>query len=52
MRTANLIVKDEVNVKIEGLDLEARKRLSNKFKYSFFQTQSIILCYLLFIRWK
>jgi len=33
MRTANLIVKDEVNVKIEGLDLEARKRLSNKFKY-------------------
>jgi superfamily II DNA or RNA helicase len=33
MKTANLIVKDEVNVKIEGLDLEARKRLSNKFKY-------------------
>ncbi|MDB4378557.1 DEAD/DEAH box helicase family protein [bacterium] len=33
MKTATLVVKDEVNVKIEGLDLEARKRLSNKFKY-------------------
>ena len=28
-----LHIKDEVNVKIEGLDLHARKKLSNKFKY-------------------
>lgn len=33
MRSAKLIVKDEVNVKIEGLELDARKRLTNKFKY-------------------
>ncbi len=28
-----LHIKDEVNIKIEGLDLNARKKLSNKFKY-------------------
>lgn len=28
-----LIIKDEVNVKLEGLDLSIRKTLSNKFKY-------------------
>jgi len=28
-----LHIKDEVNVKFEGLDLHARKTLSNKFKY-------------------
>ncbi len=28
-----LIIKDEVNVKIEGLDLTTRKNLVNKFKY-------------------
>ena len=28
-----LHIKDEVNIKIEGLDLHARKKLSNKFKY-------------------
>lgn len=33
MATARLIIKDEVNVKIEGLDLHERKHLSNKFKY-------------------
>ena len=33
MATARLIIKDEVNVKIEGLDLHERKELSNKFKY-------------------
>jgi superfamily II DNA or RNA helicase len=33
MATAKLIIKDEVNVKIEGLDLSERKFLSNKFKY-------------------
>jgi len=33
MATARLIIKDEVNVKIEGLDLTERKELSNKFKY-------------------
>ena len=33
MATARLLIKDEVNVKIEGLDLHERKELSNKFKY-------------------
>jgi superfamily II DNA or RNA helicase len=33
MAVARLIIKDEVNVKIEGLDLRERKELSNKFKY-------------------
>tara|TARA_B100000809_G_scaffold236438_1_gene255481 strand:+ start:248 stop:1714 length:1467 start_codon:yes stop_codon:yes gene_type:complete len=28
-----LHIKDEVNIKLEGLDLHARKKLSNKFKY-------------------
>ena len=30
---AKLIIKDEVNVKIEGLNLADRKTLSNRFKY-------------------
>ena len=30
---ARLIIKDEVNVKVEGLDLVDRKNLVNKFKY-------------------
>ena len=29
----NLIIKDQVNVKFEGLDLSTRKTLINKFKY-------------------
>ena len=33
MAVARLIIKDEVNVKIEGLELTERKYLSNKFKY-------------------
>ena len=33
MKQATLIIKDEVNVKIEGLDLDARRALVNKFKY-------------------
>ena len=33
MKLARLIIKDEVNVKIEGLDLSARQKLVNKFKY-------------------
>jgi superfamily II DNA or RNA helicase len=33
MKTARLIIRDEVNVKIEGLELDARKILVNKFKY-------------------
>ena len=33
MPTCKLIIKDEVNVKFEGLDLEMRKALTNKFKY-------------------
>lgn len=30
---ANLIIKDEVNVKVEGLELSTRKKLVDKFKY-------------------
>lgn len=33
MKTATIIVKDEVNIKIEGLDLDARRKLVNTFKY-------------------
>ena len=33
MSIAKLIIKDEVNVKIEGLELTDRKTLCNKFKY-------------------
>jgi superfamily II DNA or RNA helicase len=33
MRTARLIITDEVNVKIEGLELDARRALVNRFKY-------------------
>ena len=33
MKTATIIIKDEVNIKIEGLDLESRKKLVSKFKY-------------------
>jgi superfamily II DNA or RNA helicase len=31
--TCKVIIKDEVNIKIEGLDLETRKYLVKKFKY-------------------
>ena len=33
MRTAVITVKDEVNIKIEGLELDVRKKLVNTFKY-------------------
>lgn len=33
MKTATIVIKDEVNIKIEGLDLDARKKLVNTFKY-------------------
>lgn len=33
MATARVIIKDEVNVKIEGLDLDTRKELVKKFRY-------------------
>ena len=33
MKRARIVIKDEVNVKIEGLDLDTRKKLVNKFKY-------------------
>ena len=33
MPTCKVIIKDEVNIKIEGLDLETRKYLVKKFKY-------------------
>ena len=33
MATARIIIKDEVNVKIEGLDLDTRKELVKKYKY-------------------
>jgi superfamily II DNA or RNA helicase len=33
MKQATIIIKDEVNIKIDGLDLDARRALVNKFKY-------------------
>ena len=33
MRTATIIIRDEVNIKIEGLALDARRALVNAFKY-------------------
>ena len=33
MATCKIIIKDEVNVKIENLDLDTRKALVKKFKY-------------------
>jgi superfamily II DNA or RNA helicase len=33
MKTATIVIKDEVNIKIEGLDLDVRKSLVNAFKY-------------------
>jgi len=33
MKTARIIVRDEVNIKIEGLELDARRALVNAFKY-------------------
>jgi len=33
MRQVRLIIRDEVNVKIEGLELDARRTLANRFKY-------------------
>ena len=34
MKQATIIIRDEVNIKIEGLDLDVRKALVNAFKYS------------------
>jgi len=33
MKQATIVIKDEVNIKIEGLDLDMRRRLVNQFKY-------------------
>ena len=33
LSSCKIILKDEVNVKIEGLDLDTRKKLVSKFKY-------------------
>jgi len=33
LSTAKLIIKDEINVKFEGLDLDTRKELTKKFKF-------------------
>jgi superfamily II DNA or RNA helicase len=33
MRLCKLIIKDEVNIKLEGLEIEARRKLANAFKY-------------------
>ena len=33
MTTCKLIIRDEVNVKLEGLDLTTRKKLVDKFKF-------------------
>jgi superfamily II DNA or RNA helicase len=33
MRTATIVIRDEVNIKIEGLELDARRKLVSTFKY-------------------
>ena len=33
MKTATIVIKDEVNIKVEGLELDARRALVNAFKY-------------------
>ena len=33
MRTATIVIRDEVNIKIEGLDIDTRRDLVKKFKY-------------------
>ena len=33
MAIVKLVIRDEVNIKLEGLDVEARRRLANTFKY-------------------
>jgi superfamily II DNA or RNA helicase len=33
MRTARIVIRDEVNIKIEGLELDARRALVTAFKY-------------------
>ena len=33
MRECKIIIKDEVNIKLEGLELDVRKTLVNKFKF-------------------
>jgi superfamily II DNA or RNA helicase len=33
MKSCKLIIKDEVNIKLEGLPVELRRKLVNKFKY-------------------
>lgn len=33
MKQATIVIRDEVNIKIEGLDLDVRKALVNAFKY-------------------
>lgn len=33
MKYCKLVIKDEVNIKLEGLPIEARRKLANSFKY-------------------
>ena len=33
MKQCTIVIKDEVNIKLEGLDLDMRRRLVNQFKY-------------------
>ena len=33
LRECKIVIRDEVNIKIEGLELSTRQRLSNMFKY-------------------
>ena len=33
MKQATIVIRDEVNIKIEGLDLDMRRRLVSAFKY-------------------
>ena len=33
MKTCKLVIEDEVNIKIEGLDVDVRRKLSNALKF-------------------
>ena len=33
MKQCTIVIRDEVNIKLEGLDLDMRRRLVNQFKY-------------------
>ena len=33
MSTCRLIIQDEVNIKLEGLDVDTRRKIANKLKF-------------------